>query len=88
MVEDRDRAGGLYFVRYADPARQAAKEPGFLSRLFSSKSEEGVPALRYRISVVGQGSERTRVSVLGATGAADAGATGQRIVALLVDELR
>ena len=87
-VEDRDRTAGLYFVRYADPARPAAGATGFFSRIFGGKSDEGSPAVRYRISVVGQGTERTRAMVLGSGGSPDAGPTGQRIVTLLADELR
>jgi len=87
-VEDRDRTGGLYFVRYADPARPAADKPGFFSRLFSGKNEEGSPALRYRIAVQNDGSERTMVSVLNSTGGPEGSETGQRIVGLLINELR
>ena len=35
-VEDRDRAQGLYFVRYIDP-KAAKAEPGFFAKLFSDK---------------------------------------------------
>src|SRR5213075_1846753 len=30
-VEDRDRAQGLYFVRYVDPALAGREQPGFFS---------------------------------------------------------
>ncbi len=87
-VEDRDRAAGLYFVRYADPAKAPTAEQGVFSRIFGGKSEDGAAALRYRIAVVGQTDERTVVSVLDAAGAPEPGPTGQRIIGLLVDELR
>jgi outer membrane protein assembly factor BamC len=87
-VEDRDRAAGLYFVRYADPAKAPTGEQGFFSRIFGGKSEEGAAALRYRIAVVGESEERTVVSVLDAAGAPEPGPTGQRIIGLLIDELR
>ena len=35
-VEDRDRSGGLYFVRYVDPADAGKEEPGFFGRLFGA----------------------------------------------------
>ena len=45
-VEDRDRAQGLYFVRYVDPALAGREQPGFFSRLFSTVTvlnSQGVP---------------------------------------------
>lgn len=87
-VEDRDRAGGLYFVRYVDPKDAAKSEPGFLSRLFGRAGDGPSGPARYRIAVKGDGSDRTTVSVLDATGAPEAGEVGQRIVAVLVEDLR
>jgi outer membrane protein assembly factor BamC len=88
-VEDRDRAGGLYFVRYVDPKNAATKaEPGFFAKLFSfGKSEEVVAPVRYRIALKAEG-ERTNVSVQNSQGAPEASAVGQRIVALLVEDLK
>ena len=41
-VEDRDRAQGLYFVRYVDPAFAGREEPGFFAKLFSfGKKDDG-----------------------------------------------
>ena len=52
-VEDRDRAKGLYFVRYIDPDTDNASK-GFFARLFSSdKKREGG---EYRLRVEGSGS--------------------------------
>lgn len=85
-VEDRDRAGGLYFVRYIDPKTIGKDGPGFWDRLFGKDDGPRGP-LRYRIAVKGSG-DKTTVSVLSSTGAADTGENGQRIVAQLVKELR
>ncbi|HET9823367.1 MAG TPA: outer membrane protein assembly factor BamC [Burkholderiaceae bacterium] len=87
-VEDRDRAGGLYFVRYVDPSNAATKaEPGFFAKLFSfGKSESAAPE-RYRIALKADG-DRTTVSVQNAQGAPETGPTGQRIVGILLDDLR
>ena len=86
-VEDRDRAQGLYFVRYVDPASAGKEEPGFFARLFSSdKSGISGPA-RYRVAVKGEG-EASTVSVLNAQGAPENGDAGRRIVALLVEDLK
>ena len=45
-VEDRDRANGLYFVRYVgnNPDK---KEPGFFGKLFGNEAK--IPVLKYRI---------------------------------------
>jgi outer membrane protein assembly factor BamC len=86
-VEDRDRAQGLYFVRYVDPGQAAKEQPGFLTRLFSSESSGQSGPTRYRVLVKGQG-DVTTVAVLNAQGAPEAGDAGKRIVALLVDDLK
>ena len=86
-VEDRDRAGGLYFVRYVDPKDAATAEPGFFAKLFSFGKSGAVAPGRYRIAVKGDG-ERTNVSVQNAQGGPENGAVGQRIVGLLVEDLK
>ncbi len=87
-VEDRDRAQGLYFVRYVDPKLAGKEEPGFFSKLFSfgKKDELGGPA-RYRVSVKAEG-EACVVTVLNSQGAAETGDAGKRITAMLLDELK
>ena len=85
-VEDRDRSQGLYFVRYVEPVTDR-KEPGFFSKLFGASAKEATP-VRYRIAVRAGDAGGSMVSVLGATGAPETSATAQRIVQLLVDELR
>ena len=87
-VEDRDRAGGLYFVRYVDPKDAATAEPGFFAKLFNfGRSDPAAAPARYRIAVKGE-SDRTLVSVQNAQGGPENGAVGQRIIALLVDDLK
>jgi outer membrane protein assembly factor BamC len=84
-VEDRDRAQGIYFVRYVEP-KADSKEPGFLSKLFGASSNDAAP-LKYRIAVRSQG-EATTVSVLNAAGSPESSANAQRIVKVLADDLR
>lgn len=84
-VEDRDRAAGLYFVRYIDPKEAEKGEPNIFQRLFSSSAQGG--PIRYRISVKGDGT-KTRVSVLNSNGAADNGENAKRIVAQLVNDMK
>jgi outer membrane protein assembly factor BamC len=85
-VEDRDRTGGLYFVRYVDPKAATQQEAGFFSRIFSSGPTTTAP-VRYRVAVTANG-ERSTVAVLNSAGAPESGENGQRIVALLVNELK
>jgi outer membrane protein assembly factor BamC len=84
-VEDRNRAEGVYFVRYVEP-KADSKEPGFFSKLFGGASNDAAP-LKYRIAVRSQG-ESTTVSVLNASGAPESSANAQRIVKVLADDLR
>jgi len=87
-VEDRDRASGLYFVRYVDPKDAATADQSFLAKVFNlGKSETAQAPGRYRIAVKADG-ERTSVSVQNAQGGPENSAVGQRIVALLVEDLK
>ena len=83
-VEDRDRAQGLYFVRYVEPTADK-KEPGFFARMFSS-TPTAAP-LKFRISVRSEGASST-VSVLNAEGAPDTSANARRIVQLIAEDLK
>ena len=87
-VEDRDRAAGLYFVRYVDPktAGQDATT-GFFAKLFGGSSDTSGAALKYQVSLKSEGS-KTIVSVLNSQGTPDAGENSQRIATLLADELK
>jgi outer membrane protein assembly factor BamC len=88
-VEDRDRQNGLYFVRYADPEgdmRRKDSERGLLSRLFGP-SDPKVKAEQYRVRVTPE-KEASRVHVLNKDGAAETSSTGQRILALLHEQLK
>lgn len=83
-VEDRDRAQGLYFVRYVEPTDK--KEAGFFSKLFGGGNKDGAP-LKFRIAVKSQG-ESTVVSVQNAAGAPEASDNAQRIVKVIADDLK
>ena len=91
-VEDRDRAQGLYFVRYVDPDADGKKKDenkGFLSKLaFWRGSESDKPSqAQYRIHVKAQG-EATRVEVLSREGGIDRSETSKRILSLLHEQLK
>jgi outer membrane protein assembly factor BamC len=87
-VEDRDRAAGVYFVRYVDP-KTAGQEatPGFFAKLFGASTDTSAAAVKYQVSLKSDGA-KTIVSVLNAQGAPDAGENSNRIVAVLADELK
>lgn len=87
-VEDRDRAQGVYFVRYVEAnANTATEKPGFFSRLFGSSTAKESSPVRYRISVKSAG-EQTTVAVLNANGQPETSATAQRIVQVIADDLK
>ena len=87
-VEDRDRAAGLYFVRYVDPSTAGQDaSPGFFAKLFGAKTDTSAAAVKYQVALKSDGT-KTLVSVLDAQGAPDAGENSQRIVATLAEELK
>ena len=84
-VEDRDRAQGVFFVRYAPPGT-SGKEPGFFAKLFTS--DKVIPTLaKYRIAVTSKGDVST-VQVQGADGIPETSANAERIIKLLADEIK
>jgi outer membrane protein assembly factor BamC len=85
-VEDRDRAGGLYYVRYVDPKTAGQEEPSFWARMFGNTSNPLAP-VRYRVALKSD-DRKTTVSVLTSAGGTDVGENGQRIVERLLTELR
>ncbi len=85
-VEDRDRAKGIYYVRYHDPVKEQKSE-GFLSKLnfwSSDKPTEDQP--RYQVHVIDQ-EGRCQVVVEDASGQRDNSSTAQRILTLLHEQL-
>lgn len=87
-VEDRDRGKGIYFVRYLDPDYEAKvkADQGFFSKIFSP--DKPIPAPQYRVVVTGQSANQTVVTVQGVDGKPERSPAGDRILALLNDQLR
>ena len=83
-VEDRDRAQGVYFVRYVDTAPK--EEKGFFSKLFSGSTPDTGP-VKYRIAVR-KTDNASEVTVQNADGKTENNAVTQRILKLLADDLR
>jgi len=86
-VEDRDRAAGLYFVRYVDPKLAGQEEPGFFSKLFGGDKDKANMLQRFRVVVKAAGA-KTMVTVQNSAGAADNGEAAQAIAKRLADELK
>lgn len=83
-VQDRDRAKGIYYVRYVDPEADNDSK-GFFSRLFGSeKKREGD---EYRLRVESRDGQSI-VTVLTAEDGTDQSPTAQKILGLLQQELR
>ena len=88
-VEDRDRAAGVYYVRYADPeANTAKKDKSFLSKLaFWSSDDKKIEALRYQVRVAVSG-DKTQLGVYQDDGKPAKNETGNRIATLLYEQLK
>ncbi|MBL8341886.1 MAG: outer membrane protein assembly factor BamC [Rubrivivax sp.] len=85
-VEDRDRAQGVYYVRYSDPKAAGQEEPNFFARVFSGAKDPQIP-VRYRLALKSSGG-KTTIDVLTSDGNAAVGENGQRIIERLVNDLR
>jgi len=87
VVEDRDRAGGVYYVRYSAPEADVAKSKGVLSRLAFWSRDDAPRKERYRVRVSGKG-ESSEVAIHLDSGAPAQDATGNRIASLLHEQLK
>ena len=88
-VVDRDRSTGIYFVRYADPDIDVAKarDQGWLAKLMFWKQDEKERPEQYRIKVL-ESPPASVVTVQDPKGAPDRTTSGERILALLREQLR
>ena len=87
-VEDRDRAQGLYFVRYVDPKYAGREEPNLFQRMFSfGKKKDETGLAKYRVKVTSEGQLST-VAVLDSQGRPETSENGKRIASLLLEDLR
>jgi outer membrane protein assembly factor BamC len=86
-VVDRDRSQGLYFVRYANPDTEAGKQKGLLDKLKFWKADDKDKPEQYRV-VVTQADPNSVITVQDPKGAADKSANGDKILALLQDQLK
>ncbi|HTH41391.1 MAG TPA: outer membrane protein assembly factor BamC [Rhodocyclaceae bacterium] len=91
-VEDRDRAQGVYYVRYVDPeadSKKSGEDKGFMNKLMFWKGSGNNPdaSPRYRISVQNSGS-LSKIQVLNKDGGVEASDTSRKILNLLFEQLK
>lgn len=84
-VDNRDRAKGIYYVRYADSAQELKKEGLFGKLFYSGKSKK--PAQEFQVRVTSNGDAATQVAVIDANGQIDTSSDAQNIVSLLHAQL-
>ena len=93
-VQDRNRADGVYFVRYIDPQIDNAskkREKSWLASLAFWRSDDeqtAEPGSEYRIQVADAGNDTARVRVLTREGGVDASGTAAKIITLLHGQLK
>ncbi|RZT97884.1 outer membrane protein assembly factor BamC [Rivibacter subsaxonicus] len=91
-VEDRDRAQGLFFVRYIDPSMIGKGDPGWTDKVFGlfsggeKKPQNSGPA-RYRVALKGEG-QATTLAVQNLQGEVLNDDAAQGILKVLVNELK
>ena len=85
-VEDRNRANGVYFVRYVN-AKDVGDSKGFFSNLFSSKDDSSLKAKKYQVLVKSTGENSASVYVQDADGKPENTPAGQQLLNLLTDQL-
>lgn len=83
-VEDRDRAKGIYFVRYVN-AEAEKNQPGFFARLLGSKTKDSLQ--KYQIIVTAEG-EKTRVHVADTDGKPLATSDAKNVLNVLLSDLK
>jgi outer membrane protein assembly factor BamC len=85
-VEDRNRANGVYFVRYVN-AKDVGDSKGFFSNLFSSKDDSNLKAKKYQVLVKSTGENSASIYVQDADGKPENTPAGQQLLNLLTDQL-
>ncbi|WP_277183405.1 outer membrane protein assembly factor BamC [Caballeronia sp. BR00000012568055] len=84
-VDDRDRAKGVYYVRYVDPNDKTSAEQGFWSQVFHGRKE--MVAKQYQVNVRAITEQQTRVAIVDDKGQPDASPQARQIMALLADQI-
>ena len=82
VVEDRDRANGIYFVRYDDPDKET--DQGWLSGLFKEKIDT---VNQYQVRLIAQG-DQALLQVFNQQKQRDNSSTATRILTLIHEQIR
>ncbi|HEV3106085.1 MAG TPA: outer membrane protein assembly factor BamC [Trinickia sp.] len=85
-VDNRDRAKGIYYVRYAD-SMQELKRDGLFGKLFFSGASEQKPGKEFLVNVRATDGNGTQVAILDANGQIDTSSEAQHIISLLHAQL-
>jgi len=85
-VEDRNRANGIYYVRYVN-SKDLGETKGFFSNLFSSKDDSNLKAKKYRVVVKSTGENSSSAYVQDADGKPENTAAGLQLLTLLTEQL-
>jgi outer membrane protein assembly factor BamC len=85
-VEDRNRANGIYYVRYVN-AKDVGDTKGFFSNLFSSKDTSGLQAKKYQVLVKSTGESSVNVYVQNADGKPEDSPAGMQLLKILTEQL-
>ena len=86
VVEDQDRAQGLYLVEYRDLLENDS-EPGLFSSLAFWKDDPPEKGVRYQIRLAGRGPE-TLVVIMDASGNPDSSTTAQQILESIAEVIK
>ncbi|KND61404.1 putative transmembrane protein [Candidatus Burkholderia verschuerenii] len=84
-VDDRDRAKGIYYVRYVDPNDKSSAKQGFWSQVFHGRKE--MIAKQYQVNVRAVTEQQTRVAIVNDKGQPDDSQQARQIMALLADQI-
>ena len=85
-VEDRNRANGVYYVRYVNP-KDLGDTKGFFSNLFSSKDDSSLKAKKYLVVVKSTGDNSSSIYVQDADGKPENTAAGLQLLTLLTEQM-
>jgi outer membrane protein assembly factor BamC len=84
-VDLRDKAQGIYQIRYADPNDLGTAAQGFWNQVFHGKKEK--VATTYRINVKALTENQTRIAIVDQNGQVVSSSLSQRIMRLLVGDM-
>ena len=85
-VEDRNRAKGIYYVRYVNP-KDLGDTKGFFTNLFSSKDDSSLKAKKYLVVVKSTSDNSSSVYVQNADGKPENTPAGLQLLTLLTEQM-